>query len=392
MEALFYKSNPWWEAPYSFAGITRKKYLKQLEHSLNNNDIIFLTGLRRVGKTSLIKSLIAFLLEEKKIAATTILYISLDMYALDKMSIEEIVAEFRKLNKLATSQMVYLFLDEVTSKASYHQQLKNLYDLGQVKIYASSSSASLLKDSKAFLTGRQRVMEVMPLDFNEYLIFKNIVVKKSDPHLLDSYFENYMKDGGMPEYVLTGDISYLSNLIDNIVYKDIIAYHRIKDAQVVKDFFRLLMERVGKQLSLNKMANILGIGVDTARRFQSYFEDTYLIYSVEKQGKLNQRLKNPKKLYAGDIGLRNIVTGFRYKGAVFENLIFLTIKNREPHYVYENGVEIDFIIDNNRLIEAKYHSALNAKQEKLFDDYPCKHKMLIDSPRKFLELADKVDY
>lgn len=308
------------------------------------------------------------------------------MYALDGMSIEEIVTEFRKLQKLSTSEMIYLFLDEITSKANYHQQLKNLYDLGQVKIYASSSSASLLKDSKSFLTGRQRLMEVMPLDFHEYLLFKNITLKKSDPHLLDGYFEDYMKDGGMPEYVLSGDISYLSNLIDNIVYKDVIAHYRVKDEQIVKDFFRLLMERAGKQLSLNKMAKILGIGVDTARRYQSYFEDTFLIYSIEKFGKLNERIKNPKKIYAGDIGIRNIITGFRDKGAIFENLVFLEIKNRNPHYIYENGIEIDFIIDNNRLIEAKYHSSLNPKQKKLFDGYQCEYKMLVDSPKEFFKL------
>lgn len=386
MEALFYKSNPWWEEPYSFKGIHRNKYLISLEQYLANNDIIFLTGLRRVGKTTLLKAMIDLLLRKKKIEAKTVFYISLDMYALDGMSIEEIVTEFRKLQKLSTSEMIYLFLDEITSKANYHQQLKNLYDLGQVKIYASSSSASLLKDSKSFLTGRQRLMEVMPLDFHEYLLFKNITLKKSDPHLLDGYFEDYMKDGGMPEYVLSGDISYLSNLIDNIVYKDVIAHYRVKDEQIVKDFFRLLMERAGKQLSLNKMAKILGIGVDTARRYQSYFEDTFLIYSIEKFGKLNERIKNPKKIYAGDIGIRNIITGFRDKGAIFENLVFLEIKNRNPHYIYENGIEIDFIIDNNRLIEAKYHSSLNPRQKKLFDGYQCEYKMLVDSPKEFFKL------
>lgn len=121
--------------------------------------------------------------------------------------------------------MIYLFFDEVTSKKSYQQELKNLYDLGGVKIFAS---ASLLKDSQAFLTGRQRLVDVMPLSFEEYLQFKNIVIKKADEHLIESYFEEYMKDGD-------------------------IAYHKIKDEQMVKDFFKLLMEHSGKQLSLNQI-------------------------------------------------------------------------------------------------------------------------------------------
>ncbi len=386
MEALFYKSNPWWEESFILNAIQRDIYLNELESYIDNKDIIFLTGLRRVGKTTLLKGVINLLLYAKNIDPKHIFYISLDLYALEGQSIADIVTAYRKLHKLPNSQMIYLFFDEVTSKKSYQQELKNLYDLGGVKIFASASSASLLKDSQAFLTGRQRLVEVMPLSFEEYLKFKKIVIKKADTHLVESYFEEYMKDGGMPEYVLTGDISYLSNLVDNIIYKDIIAFHKIKDEQMVKDFFKLLMERSGKQLSLNKMANILGIGVDTARRFQSYFEETYLIYTVERHGKLNERVRQPKKIYAGDVGLRNLITGYRDKGAIFENLVYLKLKQKKPHYVYEDGNEIDFITDDETLIEVKYHSVLNNNQQKLFESYPAKKRIVVDCAEAFIAL------
>lgn len=386
MEALFYKSNPWWEEPFVLNAIQRDVYLNELEGYIDNKDIIFLTGLRRVGKTTLLKGIVNLLLHVKKIEPKHIFYISLDLYALEGLSIADIVTEYRKIHKLSSSQMIYLFFDEVTSKKSYQQELKNLYDLGDVKIFASASSASLLKDSQAFLTGRQRLVEVMPLSFEEYLQFKKIVIKKADDHLVESYFEEYMKDGGMPEYVLTGDISYLSNLIDNIIYKDIIAYHKIKDEQMVKDFFKLLMERSGKQLSLNKMANILGIGVDTARRFQSYFEETYLIYTVERHGKLNERLRHPKKIYAGDVGIRNLITGYRDKGAVFENLVYLKLKHKHLRYVYEGSNEIDFFTDDEALIEVKYNSVLNENQQKLFESYPAKERKVVDSAKAFIVL------
>lgn len=386
MEELFYKSNPWWEDSYLFNGKKRELYLRQLESHFINKDIIFLTGLRRVGKTSILKNFISQLINEKKITSKYIFYISLDLLALEELSITQILQEYRKLHKIASNQKIYLFLDEITSKESYSQELKNLYDLEDIKIYASSSSASLLRDKNAYLTGRQRIVEVMPLDFNEYLEFKNIKIKKSDSYLLDGYFEEYMSDGGMPEYVLNGDISYLQNLIDNILYKDIIAYHNIKNEQAVRDFYRLLMERSGKQLSLNKIANILDIGVDSAKRYLSYFEDTYLIYTIEKYGKLNERLKNPKKVYAGDVGLKNIATGFRDKGAVFENLVFLKIKNLKPSYFYEGGVELDFITQDKVLIEVKYKSTLNEKQQKLFDTTEASRKIIIDGCSAFLEM------
>ena len=390
MEEIFYKSNPWWEEVYIFNGISRKIYLEKLNDVFLNKDIIFITGLRRVGKTSILKNFISNLINEKEINPQHIFYITLDLIALSDMNITEILKEYKKLHKISSSQKVYLFLDEVTSKEHYQQELKNFYDLDNMKIYASSSSASLLKDKNAYLTGRQRVIEVMPLNFDEYLIFKDITIKKSDAYLIESYFEDYMSDGGMPEYVLTGDISYIQNLIDNIIYKDIIAYHNIKSESVVKDFYKLLMERSGKQLSLNKMANILSIGVDSAKRYLSYFEDTYLIYTVEKYGKLNERIKNPKKIYAGDIGLKNVVTGFRDKGAIFENLIFLKIKHLHPSYVYVDGIEIDFMTEDKILIEAKYNSTLNDKQEKLYNSIEANQKIVVDSIKSFLVIDTKI--
>ena len=386
MEQLFYKSNPWWEDDFVFEGVCRELYLAKLDKVFDNRDIIFLTGLRRVGKTSILKNLISKMINEQEINPKHIFYISLDLLALNDLSIGEIVQEYRTLQKLSVSVKVYLFFDEVTSKENYNQELKNFYDLENVKIWASSSSASLLKDKNAYLTGRQRIIEVQPLNFDEYLLFKDITIKKADAHLKISYFEQYMSDGGMPEYVLTSDISYLQSLIDSIIYKDIIAYHKIKNEKVIKDFYRLLMERSGKQLSLNKIANILDIGVDSARRYLSYFEDTYLIYTMEKYGKLNERIKNPKKIYAGDIGLKNIVTGFRDKGAIFENLIYLKIKRLNPSYLYVDGIELDFMTEEKILIEAKYNSKLNPNQQKLFDKTDANKKMVIEDIEGFLKL------
>jgi len=391
MEELFYRANPWWEEEYRFEGIERERYLAPLKRHLGSRDILFLTGLRRVGKTSLLKNLVATLLHEEGIVPKEIFYISLDLYALEHLSIAEILRTYRAMHKLPSSRKVYLFFDEVTAKPHYAQELKNLYDLENVKIFASSSSASLLKDRNAYLTGRQRIIEVQPLDFDEYLLFREITVKRADSHLLEAHFKDYMEDGGMPEYVLTGEIDYLQNLVDTIVYKDIIAHHRIKNEQVIRDFYRLLMERSGKQLSLNRVAKILDIGVDSARRYLGYFEESYLIYTVEKYGKLNERIKNPKKVYAGDVGLRNVVTGFRDLGAVFENLLFLLIRPLRPSYVYEEGIELDFMTEGRWLIEAKYHSTLNEKQRRLFERIDAREKIVIDSPRAFLEFRSNAN-
>ena len=390
METVLYKSNPWWESEYRFEGFRRDMYLNVLNGWLENKDIIFLTGLRRVGKSSILKNFISTLIHEQDVSPKHIFYISLDLYVLDRYSIGEILDGYRKAHRLTSEEKVYLFLDEVTSKASYQKELKNFYDLENIKIFASSSSASLLKDKNAYLTGRQRILEVMPLDFHEYLMFKNIHIKKADTHLWEAYFEDYMQDGGMPEYVITGDVAYLQNLIDNIISKDIISHYNIRNNQVVKDFYKLLMERSGKQLSLNKMANILDISVDSAKRYMYYFEETYLIYSIEKYGKLNEKIKSINKIYASDVGLRNVTTGYRDKGAIYENLVFLKIKDHKPSYLYVNGIEIDFITQDGILIEAKYNSALNEKQKNLFDSFSAKNKYVVNGFEGF-SLLDALD-
>lgn len=71
------------------------------------------------------------------------------------------------------------------------------------------------------------------------------------------------------------------------------------------------------------------------------FEETYLIWLVPRFGKTNETLLSPKKVYATDIGMRNIIVGFRDRGAIFENLVFMKIKNKDPQYVSTAGQEIE---------------------------------------------------
>ena len=377
-----YKQNPWWEGSFPYKFIKRDKYLNILKKNLNNRDIIFLIGLRRVGKTTIFKMMINYLL--KRVDPKHILYVSLDSYNLEDYSIHEILEEYRKEHRLKREEKIFLFFDEVAHKEHFAQELKNLYDFENVKIYASSSSSSIIKSRKSYLIGRERIIEVLPLDFNEYLVFKSVKIKKSDSHLFKKYFEDYMMDGGMPEYVLTGDVSYLNSLIEDIIMKDVALLHNVKDLNIIKDYFKILMERVGKRLSINKITKIVGISPDTSRRYLSYFMDTFLIYSVDKCGKLNERIKSPKKIYIVDVGIRNFITGFKDKGSVFENLVFLKIKDKNPCYIYEDGVEIDFRVDKT-LIEVKYGREIQERQAKLFNKFP-------ESEYRKLVIKDVVDF
>ena len=390
MEEILYRYNPWWEERQLFEGtIERPAPMETIKEYLRSRQIVFLTGLRRVGKTTLLKLLIKHLIDQKKEKPSHIFYISLDDYLLSKKTILEIVEEYRKVQRLSVKEKIFLFFDEITYQEDFEQQLKNLYDSQKVKIYASSSSSSILKSKKPYLTGRSAVIEILPLDFKEYLLFRQIAISKADRHLLQKYFEDYLQTGGMPEYVLRGDIEYLKELVDDIIYKDIAAFHGIKNPQMLKDFFLLLMERAGKSASINKMANILNISPDTAKRYLEMFADTYLIYLVPRCGKTNERLLSPKKVYAADLGVRTFFTGFRDIGSLFENYVYLKIRRFNPCYVYQDGAEIDFLTEDKTLIEVKYHSKLSDAQKRLFDSYPAKEKMIITGVEDMENLKEK---
>lgn len=381
MEQILYRYNPWWEPGWQLESLhQRAGYLEELEASLASRDIVMLTGLRRIGKTTLMHLLIDRMIKRGLAEPRRIFYVSLDDYLLAKRNLPVIIEAYRKIHQLSHREKVYLFLDEVTYLPGCEQQLKNVYDSQRAKIFASSSSASLLKSKKSHLVGRHRLVEVMPLDFGEYLKFSNITISKADRHLTESHFEQYLATGGIPEYVLRRDPAYLRELADDIIHKDIAALHGIKGLQQLKDFFLLLMERSGKAFSINKLANVLSISPDTAGRYLELFANSYLIHLVPRQGKTNARLLAPKKIYAADLGIRCQFTGFRDLGSLFENYIYLTIRHLGPRYVYQDGIELDFVTDKGVLIEAKYNSAMTARQQELFRLMPARKKIVINGP------------
>ncbi len=390
MEEILFQYNPWWEEEYELKNVVERPFYQNLlKDQLQNRHIIFITGLRRVGKTTLMRILIKDLLANG-LNPRHLLYFSADDYLLSNRNLFEILDEYKKIHRIKNEEKIYLFLDEITYQQDYRQQLKNLYDAYNVKIFASSSSTSLLKDKKAFLTGRSVTLEVGPLDFEEYRLFKGIDVKKRDDVLNEAFFKDYIREGGIPENVLSPDREYLMTLVDDIIQKDITAFHGLKNHRIVRDYFTLLMERSGKQFSINKISNILKMSPDTAGRYMRYFEETYLVHLLPRWGKTNEKILSAKKIYACDLGIKYMFTGERDLGSYFENYLYLKLKNRkELYYLFEGGIELDFITGDGIIIEAKFNAEMNEKQKALFDSYGSNRKILIDSVKK-LSILDEL--
>ncbi len=284
----------------------------------------------------------------------------------------------------------YLFMDEITYMDNFHRQLKNLYDSWNLKILCSSSNASILNDKKAFLTGRTNTIEITPLDFDEFLLFKGLKLNKYDDIINKSYFEKYLNLGGLPQYILDEDPNYLNETVNSIIYKDIISKYKIRDEKIIKELFILLCSRIGKPTSYNKLAKILKISDITVKTYISYFEKTYLFYSIDKYAKSkNENITAPKKFYCTDNGIKNMIAGLE-KGPNFENLVFFKMRQklkpfRSVYYFLKDGIEIDFIIED-LLVEVKYGSQLNEKQQKVFNNFNIKEKIIIDTVDKYLKL------
>ncbi|MBI3033292.1 ATP-binding protein [Candidatus Woesearchaeota archaeon] len=381
LETIFARFNPWWNEAFTSPGILREKYLLLLNKELNEKQVTFVMGLRRVGKTTLLKQVIAMLLKQG-VPAKNILFLSLDHSGLATYSLLSLVEKYRELQAISVKEKIYLFLDEVQYFNVFEQDIKIIHDHENAKIIASGSNSLLIKDKKAFLTGRNKVLLINPLSFEEYLLFRNISVDKSESQLLKHYFSDYLVTGGIPEYILTNDPEKITNLVSNIIYKDIIGKHNIKNAKKIEELFLLLCERVGKNLTYNKLAKILDLDVETVSSYISYFEETFLIYQIQRYTKsYNEALRSPKKIYICDNGIKTTFVGNKDKGALWENFVFLTIKQRKVNYFYQDDHEIDFIIQlkNKRLIavEAKYKDILSEKDKQAFGTIPFKEKILV---------------
>ena len=120
MKELMFEMNPWWEGFLKEEGIKRNKYLKVFDKNLMNKEVIFVTGLRRVGKSTLLKQFIFKLINEKGINPKRIMYISLDAYLLKDNSIHDVVKEFRKIHSIGIDERIYLFFDEVVYKEDFN--------------------------------------------------------------------------------------------------------------------------------------------------------------------------------------------------------------------------------------------------------------------------------
>ncbi|MBU1071335.1 ATP-binding protein [Patescibacteria group bacterium] len=356
MEEILYLLNPWWLNKKFSSGIPRPKYNQILNSSLRHKRAVLIVGSRRTGKTTLLHQLIKKLLQEKT-NPKQILYLLLDHPKLSSYKLLEIVQKFRQIHELKRSQKLYLFFDEVQYSPNWEQQTKALFDTEKVKIYLSGSASSQLLLKSPYLTGRLAKFTIFPANFQEFLTFKKIALSPSEHYLYPKIFDKYLQTGGYPEYLLQPDPTYFPDLINNILYKDIVALYGIRNPDLIRDLLLLLADRSGHQTSYNKLANILGLNNDTVKEYIYYLKNSLLLTELPRHStSRSKRIYSAKKFYLNDNGLLFSLTGKINLGSAAEQTLLhhLNDKFDQVNFHYENQREIDFIVNNQIAIESKY--------------------------------------
>jgi hypothetical protein len=346
--------------------IERKIY-PQLKKHLPNKQISVITGLRRTGKTTLVKRLL------EEIKTNNKLYIDLERVDNRELFAEKnydnIIGSLKAMG-LNINKKIYLGIDEIQLVPEITSALKYLYDHYDFKFIVTGSSSYYLKNLfTESLSGRKKIFELYPLDFGEFLKFKKIVFRPEDftkkrflnaeYERLKKYYEEYIKYGGFPEVVLAGNHSdkkdLLLDIISSYVNIDIKILADFRNDKNIYKLIKLLAGRVGTRLDYLKISRLIDISRITVQNYIDFFEKTYLIKRVSVLAKNPDReIVKAQKVYFCDTGLAGVLVDLD-SGAKFENTVFnqLIHHGEIKYYSLKSGQELDFILNNKIAFEIK---------------------------------------
>ncbi|MDD4545644.1 MAG: ATP-binding protein [Bacteroidales bacterium] len=300
-----------------------------------------ITGIRRCGKSTL---LLQYLKQQKG----NIIYFNFDDIRLAEFETSDFL---RFHNEIKSRKADTIVLDEVQIIDKWeiyvHQLLREGY-----KVFVTGSNASLLsRELGTHLTGRHISMELFPFSYSEYV--KYVKTDYCEKSLLE-YFEL----GGMPEYVKNKQIIILQSLLDNILMRDIVVRHNIKDSISLRSLSVYLLSNVGNLVSANKLVGMFGVKSSTTiLDYMSYLSDSYIIDFVPKFSySIKTQARNPRKVYSIDIGLIKAasISFTEDIGQRFENLIYLHLRRKYKEiYYYQDKGECDFlVVEKGKVINA----------------------------------------
>jgi len=342
-------------------GILRAKYRdKLIELITETNQIICISGIRRTGKSTLVRQIAKQLITAKE-AATLIVNFEDERFLTRNL---KLLIDIRDAyhEKVKPKTKPFIFLDEIQAVPDWEKFARGMHERGDAKIIVSGSSSKLLSAELAtLLTGRQITFFVYPLSFDEFLNFK-MLVRKSKAEIIARRTEikqllpEFLEFGGFPEVALSTDKKrILLSYFDTMITRDIIERYDIREREKIKTLAKYYLTNISSPVSYNKLARFLNIPLTTVERFSDYLETANIIFFLNKYSyKFREQQKAQRKIYSTDVGLSNAI-GFRFApnyGKIMENVVAIELKRRqnfEPDieiYYWRDykGREVDFVV------------------------------------------------
>lgn len=341
---------------------------EELKQHLIKPQITVITGLRRVGKSTALKYLLA------TIEHTNKAYIDLEKIEnrilFSENSYNTVEVGLKSLG-LVLNQNCIIAIDEIQLVPASVSVVKYLYDTYGIKFILSGSSSYYLKNHfSESLAGRKRIFEMFPLTFQEFLTFKGLPEAEVEALTEITYntfiyskykhlYEEFIQFGSFPEVVLaeTKDdkIAYLKDVINAYIELDIKLLSDFKMSNELYKLIQLLASRVGSRLDVSKLSSVSGINRNKINDYLELLEYTYFIHRIPTFTKnKDKEISGQTKLYFADTGILQILAQVS-SGQVFENMIALQLKAKGDlaYYQRKTGQEIDFILNGKIGIEVK---------------------------------------
>ena len=335
----------------------RENYLKRIRNFYNDGSIIkVITGIRRCGKSTLLKTIVKEL-QEKGIPEKDIIFIELDRKEFKKIvTPEQLEVEIDK--RITDKDFKYLFIDEIENVKNFEPVINAYREEGNISVFITGSNSYLLSGELITkLTGRYIEFEMMPLNFYEYIGMKKFLNKEINSNIYIE-FEDFIKNGGFPGALYYDDfedkITYISSVVQQIFEKDIKTNNKIKDVALFEVIEKFIINNFGSIISVSSIYEYLvkkeKIKVDrrTLKRYIDILEKAKIIYSCDLFDiKSKMVLKGEKKYYLADFSIYytlNTDNRISY-GPMLENIVYNYLKSKNYNLsVGKIGkLECDFI-------------------------------------------------
>lgn len=317
-------------------GFVGRDYLKKLNPSSSHVEVI--AGIRRCGKSTLMRQ-IANRFYNK------VAYFNFE----DSRVFGFEVGDFSKLDEVIGQDVAAYFFDEIQNVSGWEVFVRQLHERGE-KVFVTGSNASLLsKELGTRLTGRHLSHEVFPFSYGEYLSYFTYT-DTSDT------FNNYLQNGGFPEFLRDQNPEILQMLLKDILFRDIAIRHGIKNTGILMEIALFLVSNVGKEISFNGIRNTFNVGSPaTVSDYLSWMEDAYLLFFLPRfSWSAKSVSKNPKKVYCIDTGFAksNSLSFTKDEGRLLENLVYLNLRKKfQKLFYFRERQECDFVVFDGKICQ-----------------------------------------